>query len=316
MGIEGDQCIDAGSEYCPCYLAEMNNCITCSRLKGKSYCDCNWRGVCIYQEYHFLNYKKKDTREYQEAVIVNREKVGENILIFTLKTHHTLARQLKQPGSYIFIRNRNLEHYFDIPISIMDVDEQQDHIKIAVEIHGVKTQSIKDVSDQLLIRGPYWNGLFGLENLKKTRDSRCLIVTRGIAQAPAVLAINYLLRNKNKVDVIIDKGTANTDLIKTYTEATILEEGCNLYSTEGRTLLHGSLYNGNYQLVMVGGSDYLQENLFSILDEFKETRVVLTNNKEICCGEGICGACIVYDADGIPIRSCKTQIMHVNKEED
>lgn len=309
MGIEGDQCIDAGSEYCPCYLAEMNNCITCSRLKGKSYCDCNWRGVCIYQEFHFLNYKKKDSRTFQETTIIEREEVGKNVLLFTLKTHHTLARQLKQPGSYIFIRNKNLEHYFDIPISIMDVDDQRDQIKIAVEIHGVKTQSIKDVTDQLLIRGPYWNGLFGLEHLKKTSKSKCLVITRGIAQAPAVLTINYLLRNQNQVDVIIDKGTSNTNLIKVYTKANVLEENCNLYSPEGRALLHSHLYNGNYQLVMLGGSDYLQESLFPILNEF-DVKMALTNNKEICCGEGICGACIVYDANGIPIRSCKTQITH------
>lgn len=311
MAIEGDQCIDAGSEYCPCYLAEMNKCITCSRLKGKNYCDCNWRGVCVYQDYHFLNYKKKDIREYQEVSIVNREKIGENLLIFTLQTHHTLARQLKQPGSYIFIRNRNFEHYFDIPISIMYVDEQQDHIKIAVEIHGVKTQSIKDVKDQLLIRGPYWNGLFGLEDLKKANKSRCLIITRGVAQAPAILAINYLLRNNNEVDVIIDKGTANVNFIEAYTKANILEQDCSLYSAEGKALLHSHLLNGDYQVALVGGSDYLQENLMPILDQFKSTKVVMTNNKEICCGEGICGSCIVYDADGIPIRSCKTQIKNI-----
>ncbi len=310
MALEGDHCIDAGSEYCPCYLAEMNCCITCTRLKNKCYCDCNWRGVCIYQEYHFLNYQKREPREYQEVQIIEREKIGENLLIFTLKTPHTLARQLKQPGSYIFIRNRNLEHYFDIPISIMLVDETKDYIKISVEIHGVKTQSIKDVNDSLLIRGPYWNGLFGLEHLKKAKDMKCLILTRGVAQAPAVLAINYLLRNNNEVDVVIDPGKAYINLIKEYTPANIIEEAVDLYSQEGKGILHNHLANGNYQLVFVGGSDYLQQNLFKVFDEYKDLNLVLTNNKEICCGEGICGACVVYDADGIPIRSCKTQIVH------
>ncbi|WP_026477930.1 sulfide/dihydroorotate dehydrogenase-like FAD/NAD-binding protein [Alkaliphilus transvaalensis] len=310
MTIERDQCIDAGSEYCPCYLAEMNCCITCTRLKNKDYCDCNWRGVCIYQEYHYLNYKKKDPRQYQEVNILQREEVGNNLLIFTLKTPHTLARQLKQPGSYIFIRNRNLEHYFDIPISIMEVDESNDYIKIAVEIHGVKTQSIKDINDTLLIRGPYWNGLFGLEHLKKAKNLKCLFITRGVAQAPAILAINYLMRNNNEVDVVIDPGKAYIKLIEEYTKANVIEDGYDLYSQEGKGMLRKHLTDGKYQLVFVGGSDYLQENLLKIFEDYNDLNLVLTNNKEICCGEGICGACVVYDADGIPIRSCKTQIVH------
>ena len=308
MAYEGDQCIDAGSEYCPCYLAEMNQCITCSRLKGKTDCSCHWRGVCIYQDFHFLNYKKKDVRTYQEAEILEREKQGESLLIFTLKTSHTLARQLKQPGSYIFIRNRELEHYFDIPISIMAVDELQNQIKIAVEIHGIKTKSIATVSDKLLIRGPYWNGLFGLEHLKQAKEKQCLMILRGIAQAPAALATKYLLRAKNQIDLIIDQGMGKVQLFSEDSRWNILESDCNLYSPDVIKRLRKHLALGDYQLVLLGGSDYLQATLSPVFEEFKGLQVVRTNNQEICCGEGICGACIVYDASGIPIRSCKTQI--------
>lgn len=28
-------CVDAGSAYCPCYLAESGECIACSLLRGK-----------------------------------------------------------------------------------------------------------------------------------------------------------------------------------------------------------------------------------------------------------------------------------------
>ncbi|SCZ10605.1 sulfide/dihydroorotate dehydrogenase-like FAD/NAD-binding protein [Alkaliphilus peptidifermentans] len=307
MNIEGDRCIDAGSDYCPCYLAEMNSCITCSRLKGKEYCDCNWRGVCIYQEFHFLNQSKKNVRESKEARIVSREFLGKNIIIFTLEVPHGLARQLKQPGSYIFIRNKNLESFFDMPISIMDVEDFKNQIKIAVEIHGVKTQAIKGVDDSLIIRGPYWNGLFGLENLKKTKKQKCLVIARGIAQAPAILTIRQLLHNENTVDVIIDRASTNINIISEYTNVNVLEDNINLYNKEGKEKLSYFLSTGGYSLIFIGGSDYLQKNLFDTYNSYN-LKVVLTNNNELCCGEGICGACIVYDADGIPIRSCKTQI--------
>lgn len=44
-------CIDCGTENCPCYLAATGDCLVCSRLAGKDYCDCNWKGVCIYNEF-------------------------------------------------------------------------------------------------------------------------------------------------------------------------------------------------------------------------------------------------------------------------
>ena len=123
MGPNGWKCIDAGSEYCPCYLAEENNCITCTQLQGKNYCDCNWMGVCIYNDFYFLDHKRKDTRLSQEVAILNKEVIN-NMIVLSLKVHKHLARLLKQPGAYIFIRNKFSDHYFDIPISIMDADEE------------------------------------------------------------------------------------------------------------------------------------------------------------------------------------------------
>ena len=48
MFKETIDCIDAGSEFCPCHLAESGECILCSQLQGSHFCDClNWKGVCI-----------------------------------------------------------------------------------------------------------------------------------------------------------------------------------------------------------------------------------------------------------------------------
>ena len=48
MFKETIDCIDAGSEFCPCHLAESGECILCSQLQGSHFCDClNWKGVFI-----------------------------------------------------------------------------------------------------------------------------------------------------------------------------------------------------------------------------------------------------------------------------
>lgn len=302
------RCIDAGSEYCPCYLAETMDCITCSHLKGKEFCDCDWRGVCIYQAYTFEDNKKKDPRMSLQVEVTEMRELDENILELTIKVPHTLARQLNQPGSYIFIRNKNFNQYFDIPISIMQADTRNDLIKIAVEVHGIKTKTIKSINNQLLIRGPYWNGIFGLDHLKQVQNSKCLVAVRGIAQAPAILVIKHLLKNNNSVDLIIDKTSTSYNFIAEYCDIQEVKE-CNLYEAEGLEFLNRQISSKDYELIFLGTSDYLREKVFLSIENIKNFRIVTTNNNEICCGEGICGSCTKHDINGIPIRTCKAQMI-------
>lgn len=42
------ECVDAGSAYCPCQLAELGQCIECSLLRGEDECRCHWAGSCIW----------------------------------------------------------------------------------------------------------------------------------------------------------------------------------------------------------------------------------------------------------------------------
>ena len=64
MFKETIDCIDAGSEFCPCHLAESGECILCSQLQGSHFCDClNWKGVCIYQELYNYCIKAKEQRK-------------------------------------------------------------------------------------------------------------------------------------------------------------------------------------------------------------------------------------------------------------
>jgi len=302
------ECIDAGSDYCPCYLAETMDCITCSHLKGKEFCDCEWTGVCIYQAYIFEGNKKKGIREDIRVPIIEAKEYGDNVIIFTLKVPHTLARELKQPGAYVFIRSEKYNNFFDIPISIMDSDINRDLIKLAVEIHGVKTKKVKDIKDYLTIRGPYWNGLLGLKNLKQMKDSNCLFLVRGIAQAPAILAINHLLRNNNTINLIIDKGNINYNFMKIHTKINELKN-CNLYEKTTIDFINKEISLKNYDLVFIGGSDHLKDTLYGSINKLNKIKSVITNNNEICCGEGICGSCTIYDIDGMPIKTCKSQII-------
>jgi len=303
------ECIDVGSEYCPCYLAETNDCITCSRLQGKSFCDCNWGGVCIYQRYFWNGEKVNPSRETYKAKILDKKMVGDNLIIFKISVMKTLARQLKQPGSYIFIRSINKPQFFDMPMSIMYSNEYNGEIHVAVQILGSKTKSLLSLNDEILVRGPYWNGLQGLKELKTLKASNALIVARGVALAPAVLVLKYLIKNNNKVSLIIDKGKIDEVFINEYiSDLNLVTIESDITTEKGTLLIRELIKNNNYELCYSGGSDRQHCEVKKLLTELSpKTRFAISNNNEICCGEGICGACSIKIGKKV-VKSCKTQI--------
>ncbi len=304
------ECIDAGSEYCPCYLAETDDCIICSHLQGKEFCDCNWNGVCVYQDFYWLNEKKKDIRKTIEAQIVDKKIIGSDILILKIKVTKTLARQLMQPGSYIFIRDPNQPFFFDVPMSIMRVDRQKTEIDVAIQLLGAKTKKLLDCGEKVLLKGPYWNGLLGLKHLKRLKEKNILVIARGIALAPALLVIEYLLSHKNKVTFMMDPGKMGKIFIEDYLHDLDIEVlRVNLRAEEGLAMVKNLLVYGAYSVVYSGGSDKVHSRIWNqIKDSGKDVQFVITNNGKLCCGEGVCGSCSLKLKDGSTIKMCKTQL--------
>ena len=308
--LKRQECVDVGSEYCPCYLAEANNCIICSQLHKNEFCDCNWKGVCVYQEFLMNGSKIKPQRDYYKSTIKDIREIGNDSYMLKLKVTKTLARQLREPGSYVFLRDERLPHYFDVPMSVMQSDVINGEITIAFKVVGAKTSSLIKCDESILVKGPYWNGVYGLSNLKSVKEKTCLVVARGISQAPALLAIEKLLKNKNKVILILDKGSIGQifiyDHIKDMDIDTYEED---LMSDNGKTLIKQLLLNETVALVYSAGSDLLHMNVINILDELGlDIYLAVTNNSEICCGEGICGSCTIRLKDGTRSKACKTQI--------
>ena len=97
------------------------------------------------------------------------------------KAPHKLVIDLSKPGSFIFIRTEE-NIYFDVPISILDANIDTNIISIMIEIRGVKTKKLLEIKEggNITIRGPYWNGVFGVKNIKKQKDSNVIVLARGI----------------------------------------------------------------------------------------------------------------------------------------
>jgi dihydroorotate dehydrogenase electron transfer subunit len=320
MGITN--CIDAGSEYCPCYLAETGECIMCSQLQGKVFCDCiNWQGVCIYQEYIWNHAQSKERRKVYSCKILEQQEVSPTVMLLTIQVKSALARELKQPGAYVFLRTSDYPTFFDSPMSIMNADERAGVIEIAVQERGVKTkyllQRAAEQKKEVLLRGPYWNGILGLKYLKSFQKGKALLVVRGIGQAPALPVARKLLQGENEVEVLLDKGRIRVD----FTGDLFRKMGCHVcekellkkedftITEESLVYLKESILQRGFGLIYGGGSELLHQGISCLLREIeRKVDFVCSNNAQLCCGEGVCGSCQTRLVDGSRVKRCKTQL--------
>lgn len=302
-------CIDYGTEFCPCYLAETGNCLICSQLQGKEFCDCNWNGICVYQEFLNNNSKPKNVRKYYEGSIEEIKNIGLDSYQIKIKTDYELVKQLRKPGSYVFIRYINTPQFFDVPMSIMQSDLETGTITIAYKAIGVKTDKLSSCKDKILVKGPFWNGIFGIKKLNNIKEKKCLIVARGISQATILLVLEKIKSNKNDVILLIDKGSIGEIFIYDYIKNHKLDIfEADVMSEEGTELITKILKNQEIDFIYSAGSDLLHQKIIKIMQKLNiDPYLAVTNNTEICCGEGVCGACTLRLKNGKRIKTCKIQ---------
>jgi NAD(P)H-flavin reductase len=305
--IKNYDCVDAGGEYCPCYLAEVGECILCSHLQNKKICECIWTGQCIYQNYIWNHNKRKNERKDFQAQVLDKKNIMEDIFLLKIKLDKKIVKDLKHPGSYLMLKPKDSPEYFSAPMSIMDTDENESCIYTLIEILGSKSKTLSNIEENIIVRGPYFNGLIGLKKLKKAKANKILVVGRGAGIAPAINTIKYLIRNHNKITFIVDYGRRKEEYMEEYIKnlnCTIKK--MNLKDEKEMDMLRDMAKEG-YDILYSSGSDNFSRRMYPIARKHKMDFVIL-NNSKICCGEGICGSCTSKDVHGNLVKMCKTQV--------
>ena len=295
-------CADSGSKYCPCHLAYSNDCIRCNMLNKNKTCDCMWQGVCIYNEVkHNKNSPVVQRSEYL-CDIESMKVVEDNTYLISIKIPKELSKDLRSPGAYVLIKRKDKESdIFSAPISVMDVDLDKNILEVIVRPIGIKTKGIINFN-QVYIKGPYFNGLFGIKDIKSTSKSNCLIILNGLSQVNSINVIRRLIENGNKVDVFINHNGVILDNVV----QKIYDLGANIYHID---IAQDKEFISDYiKLVYSGGSNHFNKSVMDIVDYVDENiKLAVSNNNLICCGEGICGACSI-DLNGVKVKTCKTQV--------
>ncbi|ADL07907.1 sulfide/dihydroorotate dehydrogenase-like FAD/NAD-binding protein [Thermosediminibacter oceani] len=303
------QCIDAASPYCPCYLAEINSCIVCSIVQGKETCDCRWQGFCVYQEFIWNGRRKKEPRRTLEVKIIEKRTVTNNLIVFKVSLPFPiLSREYSQPGTYAFLRAVNSPCYFEFPLCVMDTDDDKNALTFAMQIIGPKTRNLAQENRILLLRGPYYNGIFGLKHIKSSVNKKCLLIGRGIGQASLVLVAKTLVRGGNDITAFLDPGAINCNPVRELLESLGVRVHVFEFSGSSYKKYLGELIeNGGYEIIYSGGSQ-IQHNMIKNLVEKSGRKIALavSNNAKMCCGEGVCGSCETLTG-GERLRLCKVQ---------
>ncbi len=302
-----NQCIDAGRPgCCPCELAEHGACLVCGKLRGETCQECSWQGVCIASLYEQNGRKLVKGRSEKLLPVREIRNYSDDFKVFILEADKGFCQKAQTAGAYVFVRRDGEKTWYDAPVSVLKAEPDTGMLHLGVYRCGAKTDSLFQAQDFLWIRGIYYNALAGMGTLSENSEET-FVYAKGIAIAP--------LRN------FLDGGSRYTRWMKNLHLYIDLEKiGFDFFRE----------YFGDLPAEAIEVRSFAREGLCSLddLDRLEESRqanvlaltspfyagqveraagrpVVRPIEGNLCCGEGVCGACTFTDSLGQTVRRCK-----------
>ena len=265
-------CADAGGKYCPCHLAYSGDCIKCSLIKGEKVCDCKWQGVCVYNEMQHNLLSPVEERDEFLAKVIERKEIDDNVYYIKIKIPRTIIRNLCEPGAYVFLKDRNkIDSIYNAPISVMDVDEENSILEVIVVPRGIKTKPLVH-SDEVIVKAPYFNGIFGIREIKSCSFENCVLILDGMSQVNSINVIRRLLRNNNNVEVFINENEKKLEVV----EEKLENMGVNINyfnMTSKKKLLIDYIIKNNVTFVYSCGLIPFNKTILNMIDNIDERKI-------------------------------------------
>lgn len=306
------KCIDINTEYCPCLLAETNHCTFCSKLQGKESCDCNWSGVCIFYEKYWQDKYKQNVRRAErlteEVEALRQEQIGIKTYLLEFTVSEALAQKLDCAGAFVFLRRFSDPQCSHFPIGVMKVEGNR--LTVVIEAVGAKSgRFLLNKEEQIVVRGPYYNGVLGKPWVDDLKDGSVILVAGGIGQAPALPILKTLRENGNKVRVIASPGKVGTVFLKeAIKDPAVIFYSVSSLRKEGFTILRELMWE-KQDLLVSAGPDAQHSAIIEVMNSLGvNLPMAATNNAIMCCGEGLCGSCCQLTQDNKTVKMCKTQL--------
>lgn len=307
-----NNCVDAGREACPCTLAESGNCIVCSRLNKGNCDDCSWQGTCIYTLFQQNGHRVVRERQNRMMPIVEVRTYTPNLKVFVVEAEKGFCQKAQTAGAFVFVKAPGDHDWFGAPISVLKAEPERGLLHLTICACGPKTSRILQERKALSVRGVYYNGLQGGGGLL-TDPEETFAFAKGVAIAPLR---NYLDGGKRysrylqNLRIFADLDKIGMDFFMDYfgdLPADIVEvrnfarEG--LCSLEQLDYLETQCLSRARVNVMALTSPYYANHIQRAVG--REKTILRPTEGNMCCGEGICGACTEVDPWGRTVRNCK-----------
>lgn len=322
MNINTYKCVDVGSENCPCELAVTGDCLTCSRLQGRDRCDCDWKGVCILNEFLFNGRKANNKRKEKECAVLSKYHISGDFIVLEIGVQKGFAIRCMRPAAYLFLRSPKCDHHYDVPVSVLDVSLTRPSVTVGIRILSAKTKALDEAEKNVLVRGPYRGGMIGRKF--RNRNGRILILCSGAGVCPGIFACN-LLSASSEVTLVARDAPFEKEMVRRFFrpqefsrtgrtgEAKSLKyaRGGNIVfrdfesAEETEKIRRSARMERPDHIVILGSREFISA-MYRSMSEFRPSADFVTSNDvSLCCGEGVCGACEITTAGGKRIRMCK-----------
>jgi hypothetical protein len=190
-----------GSDRCPCILSILGECLVCSHLQGKQFCDCHWSGFCVY--INFLYNKKISYKIEQDFLVPVRSiNIGLSGYHIFLTAPDSVTSKLNPMDSVLLKSRYNQGN--DLPAVVLTTYPG----------HGIVSMAVKPLTamqkDGFLEPDAFFQcfdhkpAAEYLAQFKRHKYHNLLIVAEGFGQLLVdTLIKRYLLPNNNEVTVIL-----------------------------------------------------------------------------------------------------------------
>lgn len=304
----GSNCVDAGREGCPCALAAGGKCLICARHAGGTCADCNWQGVCVHTLYEQNGRQPVAARRERELSIADVRDYSEQCKVFVLKADRGFCQKAQAAGAYVFVRAADTRSWYEMPVSVLKAEPEKELLHLGVCACGAKSVSLLAAEDSLTVRGVYYNALSGLGSLRQD-PSRTVVFAKGIAIAP----LRNLLDGGRRYGRWLTNLRIYVDLDKVG-EAFFQDYFADLpkTATERRSFARDGLCTLEELDRIEAEGD---SNIFALTSPYYADQiqraagrtVVRPVQGNLCCGEGVCGACTYDNEQGKTVHRCKSQ---------
>ena len=237
-------------------------------------------------------------------LVLKKDEIGINV--FKLLVHSPQIAKESLSGQFV---NINIDGFLlRRPISISDIDIENETITIIFEIRGEGTEKLSHIKsdDYIDIIGPLGRG-FKLIN----KESRAVVIGGGIGSPPLVSVSKFYGKNsfailgfQNKSKVILE------DVFKTYCKETII---C---TDDGSMGLKGFVTNGLNELLLKEKIDIIYTcgplgMMKGIADIAKKNNIQcqVSMEQKMACGMGNCLVCACEAK-----RNNKKTYLHICKD--